>query len=319
MPDPVENAENTQPNPPPVPANVEQRITHSANADQRTMQEVGGISLSLRVPPFWRDRPRLWFVSFEAATHDLRRSQSQLSQMVIAQLDKQDVEQISDLLYNPPSENQYQILKERLISVYEESEGRQFQKLLQEMELGEQKPTQLLRRMRNLARDKVPDSTLRLMWMNHLPPHVRSVLVVSDTISKTAALDELALLADKMLEQNHEVSAVSSAAPMPLADASSSHQCANQSHLVEEIRKLTLEVAELRSSRYNNYRPAPFNRSRRRFSSRERHRAPSRSHSRGRRESPSPHCHYHRRFGKDARRCTTPCTFNEDNAKKSEN
>lgn len=296
-----------------------------ANTDQPTpqAQEVGGISLSLRVPPFWRDRPRLWFISFEAATHDLKRSQAQLSQMVIAQLDKQDVEQISDLLYNPPSERHYTILKERLISVYEESEGRQFQKLLQEMELGEQKPTQLLRRMRNLARDKVPDSTLRLMWMNHLPPHVRSVLVVSDTISKTAALDELALLADKMLEQNQEVSAISLTPHATSSTATAtSHKCENSSYLVEEIRKLTLEIAELKSSRYNySDRPVPahFNRSRRRFHSRERNRAPSRSQSRGRRDSPSPHCYYHRRFGIDARRCTMPCTFKEENANKPEN
>lgn len=284
-------------------------------------QEVGGISLSLRVPPFWRDRPRLWFISFEAATHDLKKSQSQLSQMVIAQLDKMDVEQISDLLYNPPSESQYTVLKERLISVYEESEGRQFQKLLQEMELGDQKPTQLLRRMRNLARDKVPDSTLRLMWMNHLPPHVRSVLVVSDTISKTAALDELALLADKMLEQSHEISAVS-AAPSPTSSAAPApHQCADSQFLVAEIRKLSLEIAELKSSQHNragNERQPHYDRFRRRRS-RDRHVSPSRSNSRGHRAALSlAVCYYHKRFGSEARRCTLPCTFSSDNMK-SEN
>ncbi|CAK1588179.1 unnamed protein product [Parnassius mnemosyne] len=127
-------------------------------------QEIAGISLSLRISPFWRDKPRLWFVSFEAATNDLKKSQAQLAQMVIAQLEKQDIEQISDLLYNPPASDQYNSLKDRLIFAYEESNSRQLQKLLSEIELGDQKPTQLLRRMRTLARDKVPDSKLRLMW-----------------------------------------------------------------------------------------------------------------------------------------------------------
>ncbi|CAK1595178.1 unnamed protein product [Parnassius mnemosyne] len=83
--------------------------------------------------------------------------------MVNAQLEKQDIEQISDLLYNSPATDQYNSLKDRLISAYEESDSRQLQKLLSEIELGDQKPTQLLRRMRTLAQDKVPDSTLRLM------------------------------------------------------------------------------------------------------------------------------------------------------------
>lgn len=286
--------------------------TGTQRASYAPSQEVGGISLSLRVPPFWRDRPRMWFISFEAATHDLKRSQAQLAQMVIAQLEKQDVEQIADLLYNPPNQQQYDILKERLISVYEESEGRQFQKLLQEMELGDQKPSQLLRRMRNLARDKVPDSTLRLMWMNHLPPQVRSVLVVSDTISKTAALDELALLADKMMEQSQEISAVSAT---PSTQKSSDVQ-----FILEEIRKLSLEVAELKATQ----RSYPtHSRSRRPYRSRNRSTVPHRSNSRMRGESPSPnalpYCYYHRRFGIDARRCTTPCSFKNENSKTAEN
>ncbi|XP_041986157.1 uncharacterized protein LOC121738268 [Aricia agestis] len=132
-------------------------------ATSPSSQEIAGIALSMRIPPFWRDKPRLWFVTFEAATSSLQKNQSQLSQMVIARLEKEVIEQIADLLYNPPETNEYQALKDRLISAYEESDSRQFQTLLSDMELGDQKPSQLLRRMRNLARNKVPDSTLQLM------------------------------------------------------------------------------------------------------------------------------------------------------------
>ncbi|KAL0820733.1 hypothetical protein ABMA28_006561 [Loxostege sticticalis] len=273
--------------------------------------EVAGIALSMRVPPFWRDRPRLWFIAFEAATDDLKKSEAQRAQMVIAQLQKEDIEQVCDLLYNPPADHQYTALKERLISVYEESDGKQLQKLLSDMELGDQKPSQLLRRMKTLALNKVPDNTLRLMWMNLLPPHVRSVLVVSDTISQTTALDELAKLADKMLEQHHQVSAVSTVA-IPHQDSQYSMQ-----FLVEEIRKLQTEISELKTHRNSSstrYRNHSRNRQRR-------HTSPSRSDDnnarRDRSATPSPHCYYHRRFGKNAKRCTTPCSFMQD--QKSEN
>lgn len=276
-------------------------------------QQIAGISLSLRVPPFWRDKPRLWFITFEAATRDVKKSEAQRAQMVIAQLEKEDIEQICDLLYNPPADHQYTAIKERLISVYEESDSKQLQKLLSDMDLGDQKPSQLLRRMRSLAHKKVPDDTLRLMWMNLLPAHVRSVLVVSDTISKETALEELAKLADKMMEQTSEISAVSVAST---STQQSRDEPVGIQNLVEEIRKLHLEIAELktyRHSRHDRSRTPP-----RRYygrNPRNSYRARSSSRSRSRSSTPAPpstHCFYHRRFGKNARHCTTPCNYNTD-------
>ncbi|KAL4704145.1 hypothetical protein ACJJTC_012961 [Scirpophaga incertulas] len=57
------------------------------------------------------------------------------------------------------------------------------------MDLGEQKPSQLLRRMRVLARDKISDDTLRVLWQGHLPNTVRAVLAVTETKD----LDSLAI------------------------------------------------------------------------------------------------------------------------------
>ncbi|CAH2089306.1 unnamed protein product [Euphydryas editha] len=66
----------------------------TATIDQPS--EIANISLLLRIPPFWRDRVRLWFYSFEAAIHDQKKGEQQLAQMVIARLEKQDIEQTSD-------------------------------------------------------------------------------------------------------------------------------------------------------------------------------------------------------------------------------
>lgn len=284
----------------PEPAKPPSQATQPASVPQ----ELAGIALSMRIPPFWRDKPRLWFISFEAATSELNRGQSQLSQMVVAKLEKQDIEQIADLLQNPPATNQYTTLKNRLISAYEESDNRQLQKLLSEVELGDQKPTQLLRRMRSLALDKVPDSTLRMMWTNHLPPHVRSVLAVSESFSTKTALDELALIADKMMETSTstQISAVASTSAQ--APSTSDTQ-----FLVEEIRKLSLEVAALKVSAQNQQQQYQY---RRPFNRQNRSTSRGDSSNRSRSETPSPYCYYHRRFGKDARRCTTPCTFKND-------
>lgn len=309
----MSNSETPNPAPPAPPA-------PSAPAQlPEAHREVAAISLALRIPPFWRDQPRLWFVNFEAATAELKRSQNQLAQMVIAQLEKQDIQELTDILYNPPAQNYYSTIKERLIRLYEDSDSKQIKKLLSEMELGEQKSSQLLRRMRDLARDKFTDDTIRIMWMNHLPAHIRSVLIVSETFNNKASLDELAALADKMLEESPQIAAISTphfAAPQIAAvstqhfaaqPASSQASNVDTQFLINEIRRLSLEVAELRSrpQRNDNYNRSMNNRTR--FRSRSRN--GSQTQDRSRKNSPMPYCYYHHRFGMDAKKCSPPCSF----------
>ncbi|XP_063392189.1 uncharacterized protein LOC134677659 [Cydia fagiglandana] len=224
-------------------------VTSPSPAAALLSHDVAAISLSLRVPPFWRDQPILWFCSFEAATAELKRSQAQLAQMVIAQLEKQDIQNISDLIYSPPEENYYTVIKNRLISVYEESNSAQTKKLLSQVELGEQKPSQLLRRMKTLNKEKFPESTIQMMWLDHLPPHVRSVLTVSEAFKIKTTLEDLALLADKMLEHtptsaSHQIAAVSTPAsvlPASLPTPPPSTSALDTQYLIGEIRRLSLE------------------------------------------------------------------------------
>ncbi|XP_063628188.1 uncharacterized protein LOC134799678 [Cydia splendana] len=288
-------------------------LTSPSPAAALLSHDVAAISLSLRVPPFWRDQPILWFCSFEAATAELKRSQAQLAQMVIAQLEKQDIQNISDLIYSPPEENYYTAIKNRLISVYEESNSAQTKKLLSQVELGEQKPSQLLRRMKTLNKEKFPETTIQMMWLDHLPPHVRSVLTVSEAFKIKTTLEDLALLADKMLEHtptsaSHQIAAVSTPAVLPPSlPTPPSTSALDAQYLIGEIRRLSLEVAELRSRPRENCNQR-YSRSHRRFPSRPRNQSQDRS-PRSRRSSPMPYCHYHRRFGMDAQKCAQPCSF----------
>ncbi|KOB72057.1 Uncharacterized protein OBRU01_07409 [Operophtera brumata] len=69
----------------------------------------------------------------------------------VSKLDKEAIQQVADVLVDPPAQNKYNTLRTRLLAIHEESENRQLQKIIVEMELGEQKPSQLLRRMRDLS------------------------------------------------------------------------------------------------------------------------------------------------------------------------
>ncbi|KAI5640739.1 hypothetical protein NE865_06846 [Phthorimaea operculella] len=202
-----------------------------------------GVSIQSRLLPFWRTYPRLWFAHFELLVEPSRKSDDDKFRYVLSVLQPGDLQQVGDILLNPPTANKYQTLKDRLLSVYEESETKQFQKLISGLELGDEKPSQLLRKMRELGHNRMPDSGLKLMWMNQLPAQVRAVL----SVSSESSLDNLAVMADKMLEHTGPttIAAVSSSACTPGSSKQSSSQESIIEALSKQIDKLSFEVAEL--------------------------------------------------------------------------
>lgn len=256
--------------------------------------EIAVVSVSSRIPEFWVDQPRLWFIQCEAVLAPQKMSDEARYNMVVTKLGKDVIQQVSDILLKPPEAKKFDTLKERLFKVYEESEIRQFQKLLSEMELGDQKPSQLLRRMRELAREKIPDETLRIMWQGHLPTSVRSVLAVSEVKD----LEHLAAIADKVVE---------TARPLQVNEvqASQSYNANTNSALIlAEIAKLSLKIRSLEKERsYGRNRHNRQNRFRSRSSSR------GRNTTRRSYDSPDWLCVYHFKYRHRARKCVEPCAW----------
>lgn len=271
-------------------------MTDQADSEPRIVAgELAPISLHARIPPFWRENPRLWFAQFEAVVATRKLGDEQKYNLVIPVLERTDIEQVSDIILNPPTTNKYDRLKERLVSVYQESEHKQLQKLLSGLELGDQKPTHLLRRMRELGGTKFPDDALKVIWMTQMPSQIRAVL----SVNTEASLEVLATMADKIIEHTEplSISVVSSAASTP---HSSSNVADTQFELLsKQIEKLSLEIAELRVTSTDRYRyPTRTN-----SGYRSRSRTPSRKPG-----DPDWQCKYHFRFGERARRCESPCS-----------
>ncbi|XP_064076271.1 uncharacterized protein LOC135194590 [Vanessa tameamea] len=166
-----------------------------------TASELATVTVSSRIPEFWCDQARLWFVQCEVILTPQKLSDEAKFNLVVTKLGKDLIQQVSDILLQQPQTKKYDTLKSRLLAVFEESENRQLQKLLCEIDLGDEKPSQLLRRMRDLARGKIPDETLSIMWQGHLPAAVRSVLAVTDVKD----LENLATIADKIMENTRPI------------------------------------------------------------------------------------------------------------------
>ncbi|XP_048480449.1 uncharacterized protein LOC125490797 [Plutella xylostella] len=255
------------------------------------------ITVSSRIPDFWKESPRLWFAQFEAVVANQKLADESRYNLVIAKLSREHVEQVSDIVLTPPDTKKYEALKTRLLVVYEESEVRQVQKLLKELELGDQKPSQLLRRMRDLAKKKFNDETLNMLWMGHLPSAVQAIL----TVSEVKDLEKLAGMADKVVETTRFAEIQELSCMRSSAVPSSS---ATQATLVEQIAQLTRRLDNMETSR-----------SRGRSVGRngwKSHRSASRSRDRServRRGDPNWMCFYHFRYKGKANKCIQPCAW----------
>lgn len=238
---------------------------------------------NVRLPIFWQKRPKLWFRNLESEFVLYRiRSDEVKFCSVVRHLDEATAETVAEILENPPVTDRYQKLKDALITRFSESEEKRLRQLLAGMELGDRKPTELLRDLRTQAAGAINETVLQTLWMQRLPQRMQETLAVADGM----ALPQLAQLADKVRERG-ATGTISSV--KPLAVGISEEAQAHIETLERRIRGLETKLRERSKSRSSS-------RSRARSTSRRRDRA----------QSPEL-CFYHRRFGDKARKCTSPC------------
>uniref|UniRef100_A0A5S6QJ04 DUF7041 domain-containing protein n=1 Tax=Trichuris muris TaxID=70415 RepID=A0A5S6QJ04_TRIMR len=158
-------------------------------------------ALAVKLPPFWPADPQLWFAQAEAQ-FSLRSITSQQTKFnyVTSSLSWEYAAEVRDLILSPPTVQPYDTLKEQLIKRTASSELRRLQQLLAAEDLGDRKPSQLLRHMQQLLGNKtwsVDDALFRELLLQRLPSSVRMILASS---IETMSVQTLAEIADRILE-----------------------------------------------------------------------------------------------------------------------
>lgn len=235
-------------------------------------------NLAIKIPPFWKANPALWFCQIESQfiTKGIK-SQKTKYHTVVAAIESEVVAQVSDIILEPPTERQYEKLKSRLLERYADSEEKRLKKLLREIELGDKLPSHLLREMKELAGTSVNADFLKSLWLQRLPQQTQAILSVS-----TESLPKQAALADKIAQvADHSANVCSIASSSPTT-----------SSLQKEIHALSQKIDGLIRSR-----------------SRSRGRSTTRQRSNSRSNSSRDLCWYHFKFQDKAKKCTKPCNF----------
>ncbi|XP_071824414.1 uncharacterized protein [Apostichopus japonicus] len=242
-------------------------------------------TVSIKLPPFWPGDPLLWFAQVEAQFATKRvTSQDTKYSYIVASLTPDIAQEVRDLLLSPPQADRYKTLKDTLIKRTAVSEQQRLQQLLNEVTLGDRKPSQLLRHMQQLlGGKKLEESILKQLFLQRLPTNVQLVLASS---SEDVKVEQIAELADKILEV---------ATPTVNAVATTTPEVSNIQRLEQHVGRLSRQLEDL-SMRLN------------------RQQSRSRSSSRKRRDSPaaSEICWYHRTYGDKAQKCRQPCSENTE-------
>ena len=102
-------------------------------------------AVSIKLPTFWAKRPNIWFAQAEAQ-FDIQKITEEKTKYsyLVAALDEDTAIQVGDFLDNPPADERYTKLKDRLTQKLVLSEQERADKLLHLGQLGDRKPSQLM-------------------------------------------------------------------------------------------------------------------------------------------------------------------------------
>ena len=172
---------------------------------------------------------------------------------------------------------------------------------LNAVEIGDEKPSLFLQRLKNLAGGQCNDNVLKTLFMEQLPDNIRAVLAISEVTD----LNKLASQADKVAD-------IVKPSIMAVARAEPTSSSTNMNDRIEELTKMVQSL----SKRFDKH--ASNQRSRSRSRSRSKN-FQKRSSSRGNDSTEDGFCYYHSRFGEKSWQCKPPCTWKKAIAPKPEN
>lgn len=246
--------------------------------------------VSIKPIQFIKTAPELYFMQMEAqfSLANITRDNTKYNH-VLGTLDPTYLTAVMDIIREPPNNNKYESIKNRIITEFQQSDQHKLRILLRETELGDLKPSQLLRKMRELSKGSLSDDALKTLWIERLPEQIRPVISISGD-----DLNKLAVMADKMLELT-SFNQVNMVAAPTTSNQNSDAQISALTKQVEELSKMFSQFS------------ADRGRSQSRSSSNYRSRSSSKP------KSDSPYCFYHYKFGAMAQKCVEPCKFKTAN------
>lgn len=242
--------------------------------------EIGHISSrmesTIRIPQYF-DNPQIWFQQVEAVftIGNIVKEEAKYYHL-LASLTPSILLSVQDQL-TISSSTPYSDLKRRIIKLKQKSKAYHLQELLDQKNIGDLQPTEILQKIKRNVSELQSSSTndnsllIRNLFIRSLPSHIQLHL----TTQNDKDVDDLAEMANLLMELSHNstINTVTSQSEL------------RESQLVAEISILREEINALKQRSF--------------------------------RDATNPTiCYYHNRFGSKAIKCQQPCKWNKNTSGK---
>ncbi|GFX17263.1 transposon Tf2-9 polyprotein [Trichonephila clavipes] len=234
---------------------------------------------AVKIPPFNFNDPQLWFSTCErtfalgvpkAITDTFTKFN-----YIVSNLPPEAAAIVRDFIITPDETDPYGAIKAQLIQRTGESSQQEIRKLLTGEELGDRKPSELLRTMnRRAASHNVPEELMLELFLQQLPTAVQTILASITPIT----VEKAAEVADRILEVSTPTVSLSTNAIVS----------SSENRILQEIERLHKRIDDLTMKGRTPER---------RNSSRPQNRSRNRSFSRSRESC----CWYHKSFKNELR------------------
>ena len=139
-------------------------------------------------PSFSKEHLSIWFAQMESAfTLNGIVEESDKFDYLLIYVPSDSLKVVEDIVLNPPSNDKYGHIKFEMIK-------RMTIKRMMEVEFGNETPSEYLRKLKDIAGQRVTNEEILNVWLNNLPEKVRELVSLG-----TGSIDRLCEMADKAI------------------------------------------------------------------------------------------------------------------------
>ncbi|KAI1297765.1 hypothetical protein HDE_04450 [Halotydeus destructor] len=252
---------------------------------------------AVKVPPFMKLDPSTWFRLLEAQfaiNHPPITVPLTKYYHAIGGLPEDISYMMRDFINDPPTIGDIFVkFRDELIKRNSDSHTARLKQLLETEQLGDRKPSQLLRVLKEKAEGSgMPSTIMKELFLQRLPVQMQGTLAI---ISEPDLM-KLADIADTLMVYNPQsISAVASQVAATSSDSL-------LERLVKQVEELSVKINRLESGRNSHGRPRGRSESRNKDSK-------NRSRSKSSYNPDGGFCWYHFTYGEKATKCQDGCSF----------
>ena len=240
-------------------------------------------AVSPKLPEFWPHACDVWLAQCEAQFRVAKVTVSQTKfDLCIQKLNEATVLRFQDLLLHPPAVDPYDELKKRLLQGFSKSVYQKMSEFAALPLLGDRRPSELmdsiLAALAGLQHKNDDCPHVRYAFLSRLPVTIRAALISSDNLSLRELASQADVLWSTVGQPAQPILTISEEPPTPATLTAAA------------VHRPTQPKKQFAAAATTSRPPQP---------------SPAASEG---------WCRYHRRFGWDARQCTTQCSWPAGNA-----